>query len=224
MGDIPYDIFKNLSSYEEFVIKANLIGKNPKDSGFIDEIVEHCGSIAIGGKLFLYDKKSVSIWIDNIGLTTLEGLPRYMDGDLTCCGNRLTTLKGCPEKVWSFYCEGNLLTSLEYGPKYADGGEYKCDNNRLVTLKGSPSKTYGDFTCRNNMLETLEGGPSMVYGNLDCSHNPLTSLKGAPSVFLGTLIAMNTHLSERQVREYKRFLANPSKDLMDESGHYKPKE
>lgn len=96
------------------------------------------------GKLKVkFNKAKYNFDCSAIGLTSLEGCPKYVGGE--------------------FSCEDNELVSLEGGPKYA--GSYNCEFNKLTSLKGAPEKVKWDFICSNNKtLESLEGCPKEVGG------------------------------------------------------------
>jgi hypothetical protein len=72
------------------------------------------------------------------GLTSLEGFPRTITGDLQLSFNKLSSLKGGPLEV-----KGNVDVS----------------NNQLVNLVGSPN-TVNYFNCSNNPLVSLKGAPA----------------------------------------------------------------
>jgi len=61
--------------------------------------------------------------------------------------NKLTSLRGCPHTVGSFFdCAYNKLTSLKYGPSKV-GGDYECFNNlNLISLEGAPDTIYPTYT------------------------------------------------------------------------------
>ena len=62
-----------------------------------------------------------------------------------CSHNKLTSLKGAPEKVGkSFYCRNNKLTSLVGAPKVV-GGNFGCWGNKLKSFKGEPEFIGGEF-------------------------------------------------------------------------------
>lgn len=136
-----------------------------------------------GGIMFLKTKEEIKQWLDiydikkhiiNDDLTVdvdghvdlryknLTYIPikfNIVNGYFTCSDNRLTSLKGAPEKV---------------------GGFFDCYYNRLTSLDGAPKKVSGDFYCHNNQLTSLQGVPEKVGGIFRCSDNPLISLEGAP--------------------------------------------
>jgi hypothetical protein len=81
----------------------------------------------------------------------------HVIGGFYCDNNLLTSLEGAPQTVGSgFYCYDNLLTSLEGAPQTVNGDFY-CDNNQMTSLKGAPQKVGGGFYCTNNPVpeETL---------------------------------------------------------------------
>lgn len=67
-------------------------------------------------------------------------LPEYINfgkikGLFSVINCDLTTLRGMPEYVQqSFYCSKNNLTSLKFAPKYV-GGDFKCENNIVKFTK-----------------------------------------------------------------------------------------
>ena len=170
MIEIPDNYFSNLSSYEEFVIKTNLLGYDVSDKEVLESLnkVENYYWLVINGHLcFLNDK----------GNKTEDVV---IKGDFDCSDNNLTSLEGCPERVGgSFDCSENQLTSLEGCPNKIGKGFY-CSYNQLTSLKGCPEKVNGDFYCSYNQLTSLEGCPKEVGGDFSCSHNQLTSLEGCP--------------------------------------------
>lgn len=116
--------------------------------------------------------------------TGIEKLPDFshceIKGDFDCYSNKLTSLKGAPQKVdGTFDCYGNKLTSIEGAPQKV-GGIFNCAMNKLTSLEGAPKEVGKDFYCSNNKLESLKGGPKEVGGSFFCDHNKLTSLNGAP--------------------------------------------
>ena len=121
---------------------------------------------------------SVSGYFDcPLGLTTLEGSPKYVGGNFNCSSNELTSLSGSPESVGGhFDCTNNKLITLEGGPVSVDG-DFDCSNNKLTDLKGSPNKVGWSFKCFNNELTDLKGSPEYIGDNLFCSNNKITSLE-----------------------------------------------
>lgn len=107
-------------------------------------------------------------------ITSLEGMPRSIDGDLKIgfC-KKLTSLKGIPK-----YIKGDLvithteISNLEHFPKYI-GGNIKFDTNKLTSLIGLPKDFENKLKCINeNKLTSLEGCPSKLdLINLDGTNN-----------------------------------------------------
>jgi len=158
--------------------------------------------IVENGKLTVTFKHVVNNFsCKDMGLTTLDGTPRVVEGAFYCDGNPIKNLIGGPERVDKSY---NLLfcevTSLEGAPDIIKDGDMWADNNKLTDLKGSPRIINGSFNATNNNLTTLEGSPEEtkfmvnVRGNnltdfrgwhpnlkaVDAMDNPITSLKGCP--------------------------------------------
>jgi hypothetical protein len=110
---------------------------------------------------------------DNNQLVTLEGSPRVVGGKYSCTINKLISLKGSPKEVRSFYCKGNLLTSLEGGPNEISF-QFDCSDNQLTSLIGGPIKVDDEFNCRSNKLTSLEGCPKKLkLNNIHCQDNPI---------------------------------------------------
>jgi hypothetical protein len=137
----------------------------------IDFVAQADGSLLVPGDLDISGK----------GLESLPDLSNVIvDGDFACHENKLTSLKGAPQKVHrGFYCGLNQLTSLEHAPKKV-GGTFMCQGNLLTSLKGGPREVGGGYECANNQLTTLEGAPRKIPGKLGCHNNKLKTLKGAP--------------------------------------------
>jgi len=76
-------------------------------------------------------ENDIVLYYPNNKLTTLKGLdiPKYVDGD--------------------FECDGNNLTSLEFGPEYV-GGKFDCTGNKLKSLNFCPDFVGGGFECGDN--------------------------------------------------------------------------
>jgi len=93
----------------------------------------------------------------NIRLSSLEWteIPEWLkdvevNGNFSCSGNKLTTLKNCPKEI---------------------GGSFKCARNRLISLEGCPENIGGDFDCYYNNLASLEGCPENIGGDFYCYGN-----------------------------------------------------
>lgn len=112
---------------------------------------------------------------DGNQLTTLEGCP---DGvmELNCRHNRLTSLKGCPQSVTLLVCCYNQLSSFEGCS--ANVKEMWCDNNNFTTLEGCP-ESVTELRCSYNQLISLKGCPPGVF-HLDITGNLITSLEDLP--------------------------------------------
>ena len=135
MIEIPDNYFSNLSSYEEFVIKTNLLGYDISDKEVLELLntVENYYWFVINGHLCFLDNKGNKA--ENVilkgsfncsysNLTSLEGCPKEVGGNFFCSCNRLTSLKGCPEEV---------------------GGDFFCYNNSQKLLKPKKLKCHGYF-------------------------------------------------------------------------------
>lgn len=160
-----------------------ILVKNP--DGTIDnnngESVDLSAFVYNGHFICNFNKWKGTFYADHLGLASLIGGPKEVDGSYYCNGNNLTTLEGAPITV-SFYfnCDGNQLTSLEGGPSFV-GKDYDCHYNKLTTLKGCPKKIIGNLLCSYNELTSLEFGPTEVGGWFSCDYNRLTSLQHGPT-------------------------------------------
>jgi hypothetical protein len=137
----------------------------------IDFVPQSDGTLLVPGDLDISGK----------GLETLPDLSNVIiGGDFACHENRLTSLKGAPQKVHGgFYCGLNRLTSLEHAPEKVCG-TFMCQGNLLTSLNGGPKEVSAGYECANNLLTTLEGAPRIVPGKLGCHNNKLKTLNGAP--------------------------------------------
>jgi len=105
-----------------------------------DDIVE--------GKLpFKFDKFVGTMWLDDLGITSLENSPREVTGDFVIYNNKLEDFVGGPETV---------------------GGNFAANFNRaLKTLNGSPKVVKGNYCilyCNN--VKDIKGIPSEIGGEL----------------------------------------------------------
>ena len=131
----------------------------------------------------------------NNKLTTLKGAPQKVDGYFDCANNKLTTLKGAPQKVDGYFdCANNNLTTLEGAPQKV-GRDFICSDNILTTLEGAPQKVSGYFICSYNKLTTLKGAPQEIGRDFNCSDNILTTLEGAPQKVSGYFICSYNKLT-----------------------------
>jgi hypothetical protein len=145
-----------------------------------------------------------SVSIPNKKLDKLPIKFGIIKGSFYCNNNILTTLEGAPVKVGgSFDCGFNELTSLKGGPEIV-GRDYRCWGNKLITLIGCPEEVGGAFNCDSNQLTTLEGAPKKIGGGyFDCSDNKLVSLKGVPKIMNGKL-----HLNNNPIYEICKLFKN----------------
>jgi len=129
------------------------------------------------------------------GRFTLDGRKLIVRGDLSLTRLRLTSLLGCPQRVYGdFDCSYNKLRTLEGAPQEVKGS-FSCRNNMLTTLAGVPRHVGDYFDCSINLLKTLEGGPFKVGGSYDCSFNKLSVLNGMPRVIKGDVFCHNNQLT-----------------------------
>ena len=91
-----------------------------------------------------------NIMVKELGITSLEGCPKILYGNLNVEKNKLEILKYSPKKVvGNFDCSNNKIKTLECSPEEIKG-LFDCSNNELLTLEGNLKEIYGSFDCRNN--------------------------------------------------------------------------
>ena len=110
MNEIPDNYFSNLSSYEEFVIKTNLLGYDVSDKEvlyYLNKVEDYYWLVINGHLCFLDNKgnKAENVVIKGdfdcfaLKLISLEGSPKEVGGSFNCAYNQLTSLEGCPKKL-----------------------------------------------------------------------------------------------------------------------------
>jgi hypothetical protein len=98
----------------------------------------------------------------NNQLTSLDFPSIQSTEYLYCHGNKISSLKGCPDSLIELDCSHNQLTNLAYCPKNLRS--LYCSYNNLTSLKGCPEHLTGDLYCQGNNLQTLEGFPKSIQG------------------------------------------------------------
>lgn len=84
-------------------------------------------------------------------------LPTEVTGYFSCANNALTTMKNCPLKVESLYCNDNKLTSLKHIPKIINGN-LSVAGNAISTFEHFPTEVHGNFNLTyNKTLTSLQG-------------------------------------------------------------------
>lgn len=182
---------------------------------------------------------------DSVNLNSVMGLNYipvqfgFVNGDFSCSGNNLLSLKGSPIKVNGvFYTDSNELVNLEYLPqkglqglscssnklKSLKGcpeillGFFACDENRLKSLEGAPKEIQGHFNCEKNNLKTLEHSPQKGITNMTCGRNKLISLKGAPREIQGNFDCEKNQLLNLEHLpkgvEYLYAIKNPFEEVL----------
>ena len=132
--------------------------------------------------MFLSNANEIKTWLDLRGInyyTIHEDSVVDVDGDVDISNQQL---KFIPVQfgvvTGDFFCQHNKLTSLKGAPQKV-GGNFWCYSNTLGSLKGASQKVGGDFWCNHNELVSLEGAPTYVGGDFECECNrDITSLSG----------------------------------------------
>jgi hypothetical protein len=102
---------------------------------------------------------------------------KYVYGDFSLSGGKLTTLAGCPSSVTGdFYCEGNRLTSLEHAP--SGPVQVGCSRNKLTSLEHCPPNTE-ELACDENLLTCLDSCPPTKY--CYAPKNPFQHFRNTPA-------------------------------------------
>lgn len=192
MFEIPNNYYDNLSCYEEFVLRTNILGYDISDRCILKKLskVEKYYYIIIDGHLCFLNGDGTKaenvvikgdLNISKCRLKSLKGCPKHVGGDFNCMHCELMSLEGCPEYVGGcFGVAFNHLTSLKGCPNDV-GKSFICSHNDLSSLEYCPQTIHGSFCCDFNDLASLEGGPIHVGESFHCSHNDcLTSLEGCP--------------------------------------------
>ena len=118
-----------------------------------------------------------------------------VDGNVNLTNKNLTKIPFKFGKVTGgFYCDSNLLTSLEGCPNEV-GEHFYCDNNKLKDLIGGPQEVGGDYICYTNQLDSLEGCAGDIGTNLYCQNNKLEVLD-CSSVINGDIYCNGNNFKE----------------------------
>ena len=105
-------------------------------------------------------------------LISLKGSPVEVGGYFHCVKAQLITLEGLSKVVSAIFCNLNKLTSLEGCPAKLYR-HFDCSNNQLTSLEGGPMEVGQDYLCSGNQLTSLEGCPIEVGGYFYCASNPI---------------------------------------------------
>ena len=179
MISIPKNYYSNLSCYEEFVIRTNLLGYDVSNDELYECLIGRDDIRLLHGNFYFFSvgnnvNRHLCI-IDRKG-NHIENA--VIEGGFDCSLMNLTSLKGAPREVCGYFdCSENNLTSLEGSPKKV-GGYFWCLGNNLTSLEGAPKKVDGDFYCFGNKLtdnqikeykKWLKTNPSSSYHDPDAT-------------------------------------------------------
>jgi hypothetical protein len=133
---------------------SKIVASSKKEA--IKKIIASGGFVTVKGDItkanyeqYLGKKVNVigSVFLNNLNLKEIPIIFGTIDGNFSCSGNKLVSLKNCPSKVTKcFYCYENRLVSLEGCPGYV-GENFHCYKNNLTYLKHCPSYVGGTFYC-----------------------------------------------------------------------------
>jgi len=190
-------INENTASEGSFIVYENMVENGRFKEGIIPDIINgdfNCDEINLttleGGP----KEVKGNFNCDFNKLTNLKYLP-LIGESISCEGNQLTSLEGCPSKInGDLYCNNNQLTSLKGGPDYIDGN-FVCVNNKLKSLEFCPSIEFDyDYTFDSYLKTELKYIQSK-HINVDNywlgllqymikKDKPLDKIKGWPEGFL----------------------------------------
>jgi len=117
---------------------------------FLDDVCRGNWKLNSKGKV---DVKG-SVNMNSMDLTEIPVKFGRVEGWVDCAGNKLTTLKNCPDYVREdINFSNNKLTTLEYCPDYI-GEDMNFSNNNITTLEYFPKTINGELHCTmdNNPL------------------------------------------------------------------------
>lgn len=168
-----------------------------------DLTVDVEGSVNMEGNIILKDEiKELPIQfgvvkgnfnISKRGLTTLKGCPYKVYGNFEVTNNDLNSLKNAPLIVTgNFNITQNNIASLEGCPEKI-GKSFFADNNKLKTLEYGPKEVGDSYSVKYNHLNSLKHSPETIPYIFDCSNNELTSLEECP-IEIGTLFAFRNQI------------------------------
>jgi hypothetical protein len=140
------------------------------------------------------DVGNAHVDIEGLDLQVIPIQFGILDNDFNCSDNELVSLKGSPKKCRGFYCQFNILTTLEGCPQEVTD-IFRCEKNKLTTLEDNTSMDCYDFICRDNQLESLKGSPSVIRNDFDCSSNLLETLEGSPKKVMYNFICNYNNIS-----------------------------
>lgn len=129
-------------------------------------------------------------------------------GDLDLSNMGLTQLPDLHtvHVLGNFYCDHNMLTTLDNSPATVERGFF-ADNNRLTSLHGCTPKIPMLFSVHHNLLQTLEDGPTYTGGYI-CSDNLLKSLCG---IAQNEMICFDCRNNRLHNLEYAPFMVQTTK-------------
>lgn len=198
--DLTVDVYGSVMLinrlFKELPFKFNRITK--------DFNVHHCNIRSF--KNFPNIVKGSLIVVDNNKLTSMDGFPKEIGGNIAINDNRIEKLESMPEIViGNFDCSGNLLTSLEGSPQKIKG-KFICFNNPLASLFGMPEYIKEDVIIPkeininiNNMQEHFK----FVGGDINFGYDRYSYETGIRQEDI------------RKTREYNRLKIEINKDIVE---------
>ena len=144
--------------------------------------------------------------LSDMGLTQLPDLHTvHVLGNFYCDHNMLTTLDNSPATVErGFFADHNMLTSL-HGCTPKIPMLFSVHHNLLQTLEYGPTNT-GGYICSDNLLKSLRGISQNEMVCFDCRNNRLRNLEFAPFMVQTTKYSGNK-ISTKRITEYLNLVA-----------------
>lgn len=102
--------------------------------------------------------------ISETGITTLEGMPTKIVGDINARQCQLTSLKGAQQTGKSWDLTYNKFKTLEGAPREIKGHFIVNSNPSLKSLKGGPERVFGDYLVQSIGTDDPTGKARFIGG------------------------------------------------------------
>ena len=140
------------------------------------------------------------IYVENLGIGSLQGIEFFPDLTLlSCYNNQLTGLDVSQNKNLEYlYCWENQIRCLEFYENTALK-ELDCGSNQLWFLDVSKNTALEKLYCYDNQLKELDVSKNTALTQLLCLFNQLTELDVSQNTALTWLYCYNNQLTELDV-------------------------
>jgi hypothetical protein len=117
-------------------------------------------------------------------LTSLKGVPYYIEDTFDCSTNSLTELDYLPEFIGAdLRAYGNQISHIKNLHFCEIRDSIDLSYNQITSLEGCVEMVGGEFDISYNPLSSLIYGPQNVQGHYRCHHCSLTNLEGLAQEF-----------------------------------------